>query len=171
MVFGKEVFTGEDALKLDIENRLKKSPRFKNKKEAEKYFLDYKSTYLEYLRTISKNSEMFEMDFTPDSLKRLELWYFYLKENGKFSEENIDESKLLISISIYYGEILRRNTKKWKWVIDEYPFVKNTYDLFVGRLPHMGIMIQLNRKWAFYKIDNKRKQSLWREYKRYAEYW
>ncbi|MBD5467511.1 MAG: hypothetical protein HDR21_05075 [Lachnospiraceae bacterium] len=69
-------------------------------------------------------------------------------------------------MSIYFGEVVVRNNKDAKWLVEEYPFSKSKYEFLVNKgLVSMSIMNNFHDLCK--KQNNKRKNLLFREYNRY----
>ncbi len=155
----------KQGVKLAIEYA-KDLPKFENLSKAKKFFSEYRKDLLDYLKSISKHSEIFKMDFTLESLKTLEYWYFELYESDGFTKLGIKREDFEMAMGVYFGAIVKRNKKLAKWDVEEDVFMRGRYDLSIECDNHAITLIYLCSD--NYKIpDNKRKQHLYRMYKHY----
>jgi hypothetical protein len=139
---------------------------FKSQKKAEQYFKKYIDRYTKILEKLSKYTNEFTMDFSPESLKKIELWYFNLYESNKFSEIGTDRSIFEKCIAVYFGNVVIKNVDNAHWDVSEYPFIEGKYEFGVTK---DIVSIMLTKKFNdLYKIpSNKKKQSIFRMYKKY----
>ena len=100
------------------------------------------------------------LDYSPESLKSLESWFF---ENGQPATTESNYS-VAHAIAFYFGEVLCRN-RQFRWVVQEFAFTKGRYEIGVER---QRFAIMLTKGKLLQLAGNKRMQSLWREYQRYA---
>lgn len=87
--------------------------------------MGYKDNLLRKIETISVKTSYFQPDYTVESLKRIEKWYFDLYEKGGFREVGLTQGEFEKMMSVYFGEVVVRNNKDAKWVVEEYAFTKN----------------------------------------------
>jgi hypothetical protein len=141
-------------------------PSFRNQQRAEKYFYSYIEKHLKLLGKLSKKTKEFDMDYTPESLKRIELWYFQLYLGKKFAEISANRQKFERCINVYFGEVVVRNIQGASWVVEEYSFMPGKYEFGVNK---DNLTISLIRWFSnLHKYpNNKRKQSIYRRYKKY----
>ena len=139
---------------------------FNSLDEAEQYFLSYRNSLLNRLENICKNNFSFMPDYTADSLKQLEKWYFDLFENNSFDDIGLNQEEFEEIMSIYFGEVAVRNNDNAKWIVEEFAFVKDKYVLLVNK-GAMNMAIDNKCKNWFKKPDNKRHTLLFREYNKY----
>lgn len=101
------------------------------------------------------------LDYSLDSLKRLERWYF--DELAEMRGRSLDA--LAKSIGFYFAEVLCRSGG-FQWLVSEFVFKPGTYEIGVikGRVQ---IMVTAGRLPE--KTGNKRMQSLFREAKRWLD--
>lgn len=95
---------------------------FSNKSEAENYFISYKDNLLNRLKAISIQTSAFFLDYTIESLKKLEKWYFDLYEKQSFGQVGLTQEEFESMMSVYWGEVVIKNNEDAKWVVMEYPF-------------------------------------------------
>lgn len=140
-------------------------PSFQSLKEARNYYDKYRNEMLLLMKKIPKR---FNLDFTPDSLKTLEQLYFALVTNNNFSKFLTTKENFEKFMGIYFGEVLVTTCHKTKWIVQEYAFQKNKYELGVKNA--RGNLIMLTN--AFINHDkiphNKRHHKLYREFQKYC---
>lgn len=133
-------------------------PEFSSHAEAEAALCALRNSTLSAL--ISDLGQAISLDFSGESLKRLEAWFI---ENG--SPETIRTGySLPHAIGFYFGEVLCK-TSNFSWVVEELPFQRGRYEIGVKR-PLLSIMLTKGKRPSI--SGNKRMQSLWREWKSYA---
>jgi hypothetical protein len=132
-------------------------PSFASLEAATAALLGEKDSMLRAL--LSSLGEDLSLDFSPDSLKRLEGWYF---ERG--SPESIATISAPHAIGFYWGEVLCRSAG-FQWVVEPFPFTPGTIEIGVSR---SLASIMLTRGARPDLRGNKRMQSLWRDWSRYA---
>lgn len=131
-------------------------PQFSDRSEAEKTLLVQKDKTLKELIEIL-SSEL-DFDYSLESLKRFELWYF---DNGEPKE--VSRLSVPLALGFYYGEVLCRQGK-YEWIVDEFVFRRGTYEIGVTR----GLVtIMLTNGKLPEERNNKRRQSLFRDAKRW----
>jgi hypothetical protein len=136
---------------------------FESIKEAEMFFLKFKDELLIQLELVSKESDIFKVDYNVESLKSLEKWYFEIYEKNKFDKLGLDRNEFEKVMAIYFGEVVVRNNKEAKWEVEEYPFVPGKFDFGVRK--GMGSMSLGNGFIDHYEEpNNKRRNSLFRRY-------
>jgi hypothetical protein len=141
---------------------------FSNKDEAEKNIFNYRDSCLTNFSDILNNNKdsFFNLDFKSESLKTIEKLYFLLYERDEFSKRGISREAFERGMSLYFGEVSVRNNDNAKWIVGEYPFVKDKYQLGIEVGPGR-FMIMHKCKDLCFREGNKLKQSLYREYKKY----
>ncbi|PKD40476.1 hypothetical protein CWO84_10070 [Methylomonas sp. Kb3] len=133
-------------------------PVFAGQGEAETALFAQRDMGLREIHTLSSLSS--RLDYLPESLKALEQWFF---ENGQPSATPSGYS-MAHAVGFYFGEVLCR-TQQFHWVVQEFVFSKGHYEVGVQR-PLLSIMLTKGKKLQ--PQGNKRMQSLWREFQRYA---
>lgn len=144
----------------------KKLKKIHDISEAEDYFFSYKDDLLKKLEAVSTQNSYFLPDYTVESLKRIEKWYFDLYEKGEFHKVGFTQDEFESIMSVYFGEVVVKNNKDAKWLVEEYPFSQSKYEFLVNRgLLSMSIMNMYHDLYK--KQNNKRKNLLFREYNKY----
>lgn len=141
---------------------------FHDVSEAQEYFLSCKERLLNELATICKQNSAFLPDYSIESLKKIEKWYFELYENKEFQKLGVTKDEFESMMSVYFGEVVVKNNEDAKWIVEEYAFTKNKYELMVNQgYCSMSIMNKChNHDQA---PSNKRRNLLFREYNKYFQ--
>lgn len=141
-------------------------PSFPDQPSAELALFGRRDELIRQLTAAADRSTTFSADFSPESLKSLEKWYFELWETKSFSALGTERAEFERWMAMYFGEVMVRNAPDFEWVVEEYSFAQGKYSIGV-RKPLLAIM--LGRYTDLYaRRSNKRKQSVWREYRQYA---
>ena len=134
--------------------------------EAEDFFISYKDHLLNRLKAIGSQGAVFFPDYTVESLKKLEKWYFDLHEKNAFGQIGSAQEEFEIIMSVYWGAVVIKNNRDAKWVVEEYPFSQGKYEFFVNKgLCSVSIIDTFHDLYK--KQNNKRKNLLFREYNKY----
>jgi hypothetical protein len=133
-------------------------PAFSSLSEAEKILIQLKDSTLEAF--LAEEGLSLDLDYSPESLKPIEKWYF---EAGcpKVGGGNYSVSH---AIGFYFGEVLCRSAG-FSWIVEEFAFIKGRFEVGVNR---RLVTIMLTKGKTPRVEGNKRLQSLWREYEKYA---
>jgi hypothetical protein len=141
-----------------------KLPAFENQQEAEKYFSDFRKRYLALLKEAAGSQTSFAPDFSPESLKSLEKWYFDLQETDAFRNIPVDREVFESCMAVYFGETAVRNSDS-EWTVSGYFLDPNRYHLGVKK---KHFTMTLMRFTDYYKEpNNKRREGLFRRYRKY----
>jgi len=144
----------------------RKLPTFRDLAEAERALLARRDELLRTLSELSRQSSDFSADLSPESLKGLERWYFELRDGPGFTSIGVDEETFERAMAMYLGEVLVRNAPPFEWFVDEFAFEHGRYEIGVRR---SLVAVMLSRLAPDPPERNKRHQSIWRMYRRYAE--
>lgn len=139
---------------------------FSNISQAENYFIAHKDSLLNRLRSASTQSSVFFPDYTVESLKRIEQWYFDLYEENAFGKIGLSQKEFECMMSVYWGEVIIKNHGDAKWIVEEYPFVQGKYELLVNK-GLINVSIGEHFCDLYKRPNNKRKNILFREYNKY----
>jgi hypothetical protein len=140
-------------------------PQFRNANEAERALFAERDAHLAKLIAISTGCSLFVADFSPESLKSLERWYFDISDRDGFTKVGVNQTTFERCISFYLGEVFARHGREFKWFVSEYAFERGRYAIGVRR-PHLSLMFTRPRSLS--RANNVRMQSLWREFRSYA---
>lgn len=138
--------------------------KFANHDKAERYLFAWRDEHLKLLKETAEYSASFNADYSPESLKKLETWYFELWENNLFESLQIDRETFESCMSLYFGEVAHRNADAI-WIVEEYAFERGKYEIGVRN----GLMtVMLGRFTNLFEMpNNKRRQSIYRKYQEY----
>jgi len=143
-------------------------PSFNNPEEAKKNLFKIRDEHLSVLEQVAERQPGLNLDYSLESLKRLEAWYFDLYERDSFSSLGIERSHFETCIGIYFGAVLARNKSGAEWIVEEFAFQRGKYELGV-RL-QKGITVMAGRQKDLFRThNNKKRQSLFRTCARYLK--
>jgi len=138
-------------------------PAFGSQREAEVALFRRRDCALERMIELSELAGgAFVADFTPESLKCLERWFFSLSDSEAFSKFSTSRTEMEECMPLYVGEVAARNCPDAKWVVKEYVFESGKYEIGIERglmTVMYGPMTDLHKR-----PGNKRRQSMYREY-------
>jgi hypothetical protein len=142
-------------------------PEFPSLEAAQVALFAERDRLLGLCSRLGQASNEFRCDFQPDSLKSLERWYFELVDRRGFSALGVSREEFERCIGVYLGEVLVRNSSSpFSWFVREFAFSPGRYELGVQR-PKLAVM--LSGPMVPEPLErNRRQESLWRRYKRYA---
>lgn len=144
----------------------KQLPTFDSQEEANRFFINLKDEGLIEFTCFLKKHNFFEPNYAPESLKHLEKLYFQLYEENKFGDDLILIEDFELYMSLYFGEVLVRNTETYSWGGEKHFLTNNAYYLVVRK---EWLSMAIARLKNYYnKKNNKTKQSLFREFKSYS---
>ena len=133
-------------------------PGFDSLSEAEGSLFAYRDAA--FVELLSVSEFQCALDYTPESLKLLEQWFFASGEPVALASGYSSAH----AIGFYLGEIYRRHAG-FKWVVQEFVFSPGHYEIGVSR----GLISVMLTKGRLPKAaGNKQRQSLWREFRKYA---
>ena len=104
--------------------------------------------------------QMVVLDYSPESLKVFEAWFFAQPEPRRLPNGD----PLELSVGFYIGEVVVRHAN-FHWVVQPFVFASGKYEIGVNR---GGATITVTKGWSLSLDRNKRMQSLWREYQKFA---
>ena len=138
-------------------------PAFKNQSEAEKHLYRERDDRIKKMVSLAPSSDEFAADFTPESLKGLELWYFELWENNGFRKLRTSREDFERNMAMYFFEVAVRNCPEAEWEVAEYGFEKGKYEIGVVR----GRSHLMRSRFTdhFNERNNKRRQKIYRNYR------
>ena len=142
-----------------------KLPAFRGVGEAEHALYAERDELIKKLTELSRRSASFRPDFSPESLKDLEHWYFELLDGGGFRSIDTDDETFEQSIAMYLGEVLVRNAPPLEWFVTEFAFEPDHYEIGVRRQLYQ---VMLSRLRPAPRERNRREQSIWRAYQKHS---
>jgi hypothetical protein len=141
-------------------------PRFHDQAEAERALFARRDELLRMLADWSHRSADFTYDLSPESLKGLERWYFQLAAGPGVRSIKTDLDTFERAIAMYLGAVFVRNgTPPFEWFVNEFAFEEGRYEIGVQR----GLFAMMLLRQSIPRENNKRQESLWRMYVRYAK--
>ncbi len=112
---------------------------------------------------LAASSNTFAADYTPESLKNLEKWYFELWESDGFGRLSVARDEFERCMASYFCEIAVRNCPDTNWEVREFGFERGKYEIGVGR--PAGGHLMLSRFTDHHGMPrNKRRQKIYRDY-------
>jgi hypothetical protein len=142
--------------------------KFDNFELAEKYFENVKKNFLEKINKLQDKYKNEKLDFSPESLKTIEKIYFDYYEKDRFNEKDISKNDFIELLGIYNGFVYVINEKA-KWKVEKEVFVNDDRYYLGIELNSWNCFIDCSGISHLEKLtNNKRRQSMYREYKKYA---
>jgi len=138
---------------------------FRSLVEAERALYSHRDELLWRLTEQAGRSANVRLDFSPESLKDLEHWYFELFEGGRSHAIDTDRETLERATAMYLGEVLVRNAPPFAWFVTEFAFDRERYEIGVRR-PLYQVM--LSRLSPSARDRNRREWSIWRTYQKHS---
>src|SRR5262249_42074820 len=139
-------------------------PSFGSLSEATAYYFALRDEHLSILVNISEKQDFFKLDYSVESLKKIEAWYFDFVEHHNFEIHGVDRATFERCMFMYFGEVVIKNNKDAEWIVEEYVFSQGKYELGIRKDPcsYMATrFVDLYRE-----PNNKRKQYIYRTYKK-----
>lgn len=137
-------------------------PAFGDQQAAEAELLAFRDKRLRNLENAAATSDRFKAEYTPESLKMLERWYFELLEGDGFAALDIPQIEFEECLAMYFLETAVRQGGV-RWTVDENAFVPGRYEIgvtrplftmYADRFSHLPRLRQ-----------NKRRQAMCRQFK------
>src|SRR5262249_25888723 len=97
-------------------------PSFASHEDAVSYYFAFRDKHISLLKSISMGRSQFEMNYSPESLKRLEAWYFELYENDSFESCRTERATFERCMAMYFCEVVAKNFPDAEWVVEEFVF-------------------------------------------------
>jgi hypothetical protein len=143
----------------------KSLPTFRDHAEAERALMSRRDELLRLLADWSQRSTEFTSDLSPESLKGLERWYFRLLDGPGFQSMDTDQETFERAMAMYVGAVFVHNaTPPFEWFVKEFAFEAGRYEIGVRR----DLFAMMLSRQSVPREHNKRQESLWRMYGRYA---
>jgi hypothetical protein len=139
-------------------------PTFRDLAAAERALFSRRDELLRLLRDWSARSTVFEADGSAESLKGLERWYFDVLDGPGFTSIGTDQDTFGSAVAMYLGEVFVDATPPFEWFVTEFAFEAGRYEIGVRR----GYLHVMLSRQGFSRVGNKRQESLWRTYLKYA---
>ena len=140
-------------------------PVFVNAAKAEDYYHIRRDKYLAILFEVaSKDPSSFHLDYSPESLKQLEQWYFHLHETDSFGAVGTDRETFETCMAMYFGETTVRSVHA-QWIVESYFLAPDRYEFGVRKGSFTMILSRFTD--YFREPNNKYQNGLFRRYKKY----
>jgi hypothetical protein len=139
-------------------------PEFVNATEAGHYYHFLRDKHLALLFEAASNYPSIHLDYSPESLKQLEQWYFRLYETDSFPAVGIDRETFETCMAMYFGETTMRSAHA-QWIVESYFLMPNRYEFGVRKGSFTMMLTRF--KDHFREPNNKKRDSLFRRYKKY----
>ena len=146
-----------------LQNALRRDgslPSFASQGEAERQLFQLRDAFRAEILQLAAECEV-HLDFSPDSLKTLEKWYFELHENDGFDQLGVSKAQFERCVGFYTCFVYTENDPKFSWVVKESPLVKGKFDIAVTK-GLMTVAVSHHSRSLDLK-NNKRMQSNYRE--------
>ena len=137
-------------------------PAFSSRAEAEAHLFSERDERLRCITELATSSGVFAADFTPDSLKHLERWYFHLCDTDGFRLLGISREEFECCMASYFCELAVRNCSDAKWEVREFDFEPGKFEIGIQR----GLLHLMLRRFTDHhqQPNNKRRQKIFRMY-------
>jgi hypothetical protein len=144
-----------------------KPPEFGSPDEAAAALATEKDSAVASLLSDCESSPDVALDFSPDSLLRLEQWYFDRISQRRFFGivRAADQEVLARWCASYFGEVVVRSLEGAAWVVEECPFVPGRYTIGVRHGMFTMTLTSFHEK--LHHPKNKKRDSIWRTYQHY----
>lgn len=161
---------------------------FKSPAAAEKYYYARRDDLLRRLERMCADEPDFTADYSVDSLKRIEKWYFALWEKDAFAETDglkrigkrilslwgkdalaatgMTRETLEKCMGVYFGEVVVRNRADARWTVKENAFAPGKYELMVCE-GHLYVAVDGIAGGLCSRPGNKSRTYLFRMYNKY----
>lgn len=110
----------------------RKLPAFGSQREARTRLLAARDEALSRLRALARTGE-FRADSTPESLKKIEAWYFALVASKGFRAIGATREEFEDYMATYFCHVVVATHSDAKWVVEESPFAPGHFDIGVER--------------------------------------
>ncbi len=145
--------------------RDKSLPSFSSRKEAERVLFQLRDDCRDAIQQLADQSKI-QLDFSPESLKSLERWYFDLRHTEGFAQLGVTQDQFERCMGFYIGFVYTENDAEFTWIVKESYLIKGSFDIGVTR-GLMTVMVGHHSRTCDMK-NNKRMQSIYRQYKKLA---
>ena len=137
-------------------------PAFSSQTEAEAHLFGQRDERLRRITELAMSSGVFAADYTPESLKNLERWYFDLLDADGFRSRGTSREEFECCMASYFCELAVRNCPDAKWEVREFEFERGKFEIGVQ---HGLLHLMLSRFTDHHKQpNNKRRQKIYRMY-------
>jgi hypothetical protein len=145
----------------------KRLQAFASVEAAERELFRRRDELLDLLAELARRDTVFMADYSPESLKSLERWYFLIWECGGFDTLSIGRELFEQCMAMYYGEVAVRNISSVEWIVADFPFTPGKYQIGISN--GNGAVMRSRFTDLYRQPNNKGRQSIWREYRQFAK--
>jgi hypothetical protein len=142
-------------------------PRYENLRAARRALLAERDELLAHLGSLDAGAHGFVHDLSPDSLRRLERWYFALHRARAFARVGSDRRTFEGAMAYYLGAVAKRAVQGARWVVEAYPFTPGRYEIGIATAKHRLMLRGMCDAWHE-TPHNAREDALFR---RFRETW
>jgi hypothetical protein len=140
-------------------------PVFRTAGDARSQLFAERDERLTKIKTLAAKSECFAADETPESLKKMEAWYFQLVDGDDFPALGVSREEFEKCMATYFCQVAVMNCSGTEWHVGEYAFGKGKYEIGVKRGLLQLMLGSFRDHYA--KRSNRAHTAIFREYQRY----
>ncbi|MBO4701244.1 MAG: hypothetical protein J5625_01145 [Lachnospiraceae bacterium] len=139
---------------------------FNSISDAKEFYFTFYNRLKDEFIDLCKENEILFTNYSVESLKDLEKWYFELLEEDKFESIGISREEFEQCMGVYFAEVVVQNNKDASLIVEEFPFVPGKYNMVVNKGLASMTFFGLCVDW-YSRTGNKRRTLLFREYNKY----
>jgi hypothetical protein len=113
-----------------LSNRL---PAFPSRREARSRLFAARDEQLSRLKAWAAHATESRLDASPESLKRIEAWYFRFLDEDRFRSIGTNREEFEDCMASYFCHVVVATHADAKWVVEESPFVPGHFGIGVQR--------------------------------------
>lgn len=142
-------------------------PAFGSLTEAQVALTAKKSLAIAQLLSAAASSHATNLDFSAESLLRLEQWYFERIDRRRVFGllRRAEPEELAESCAFYFGEVVVRTISGVQWVVEEFAFAPGRYE--IGIRKGLGAWMLSSFHSTLHHKLNRTHDSMWRTYHHY----
>ncbi len=140
-------------------------PAFTSQNAAERFLFQLRDDFRAEILQLAAQCDV-RLDFSPDSLKTLESWYFDLRGSDGFDQLGVTQGQFERCIGYYTCFVYTARDPNFTWIVKESPLVNGKFYLAVTN-GLMTIAVSHHSRTIDLR-NNKRMESNYREYKKLA---
>lgn len=145
----------------EISSRL---PAFSSQREARSQLLARRDERLTKFYALSSRATDFRADSTPESLKKMEAWYFSLVDADGFRVIGATREEFEDCMATYFCHVVAVTHSDAAWTVEESPFAPGHYQIGIRR----GLCTWAGSLRDHYRAPaNKNHTRIFREYQKY----
>ena len=160
----ENIFSSKKSYELVLKHS-QKLKSFSSKEDAEEFFFSLKDNLLKKLENICTDCAFFKMDYTLESIKNIEKWYFELYEKNEFEILGTSREEFEEILGIYWGECAIKYNSSSIWIVEEDWLINGKYSFCINIKGWMHITYKYFNDLYKYP-DNKTHKRMYREFKK-----